>query len=207
LIILTIINKKNNSNNKSIYFLFYICLILIIKKIIKMKKLVLLLAFAIMGTTAVNAQEVAAAKKEVKKEKKAKKEKAAKGKTEVAKAYVAEVEGAGMVFENETIDYGTIAHNADGTREFVLRNNGNKDLVITAVNGSCGCTVPTKPEAPIKPGEKGKISVHYATDRVGPISKSVTVTSNATGNETKVVYIKGTVLPDEAPVSPLTPKS
>jgi hypothetical protein len=32
---------------------------------------------------------------------------------------MAKVDGAGMVF-SETIDYGTIAHNADGQREFVL---------------------------------------------------------------------------------------
>jgi hypothetical protein len=38
------------------------------------------------------------------------------------------------------IDYGTIAHNADGQREFVF-NNGTKPLIITNTQGSCGCTV------------------------------------------------------------------
>ncbi len=170
-----------------------------------MKKLVFLLTFAFIGTTIATAQEVAATKKIVKKE--VKKVNLAKKTKEAAKGYKSEVEGAGMVFENETIDYGNIAKGADGTREFVLRNNGNKPLVITNVQGSCGCTVPTKPEGPIAPGEKGKISVHYDTNREGAISKSVTVTSNAVGNETKLIYIKGTVLAPEAPVSPLTPKS
>jgi hypothetical protein len=166
-----------------------------------MKKLVLLLAFAFLGTTVTNAQEVATAKKTVKKAK------VAKAKKEAVKAFVPAVDGAGMVFENETIDYGTIPHNADGTREFVLTNNGSKPLVITNVQGSCGCTVPTKPDAPVAPGEKGKIGVHYATDRVGAFTKTITVTSNAVGNETKVITIKGTVLGDEPAVSPLTPKS
>jgi hypothetical protein len=39
------------------------------------------------------------------------------------------VNGAGMVFVTETIDYGTVAHNSDGKREFVFTNNGNKPLI------------------------------------------------------------------------------
>ena len=111
-------------------------------------------------------------------------------------AKVAKVQGAGMAFENETIDYGTIAHNADGKREFVFVNNGTKPLIITNTQGSCGCTVPTSPKEPIAPGAKGIIGVKYATDRVGPFSKTVTVTSNAEGQPTKTLTIKGTVLPD-----------
>ena len=106
------------------------------------------------------------------------------------------VDGAGMVFENETIDYGTIQHNADGKREFVFVNNGNKPLTIESTQGSCGCTVPSKPDGAIAPGAKGVIGVKYATDRVGAFTKTVTVKSNATGQETKVLTIKGTVLPD-----------
>lgn len=117
--------------------------------------------------------------------------------TKKAKATkVAKIEGAGMVFENETIDYGTIAHNADGKREFVLVNNGTKPLIITNAQGSCGCTVPSIPKEPIAPGAKGIIGVKYATDRVGAFTKTVTVSSNAEGQPTKILTIKGTVLPD-----------
>lgn len=115
-----------------------------------------------------------------------------------ATAKVAKVQGAGMVFENETIDYGTIAHNADGNRQFVFVNNGTKPLIITNTQGSCGCTVPTTPKEPIAPGAKGVIGVKYATDRVGAFTKTVTVTSNAEGQPTKTLTIKGTVLPDPA---------
>ena len=103
-----------------------------------------------------------------------------------------------MVFVNEVIDYGTIAHNADGKREFVFTNNGNKPLIITNAQGSCGCTVPTSPKEPIAPGAKGIIGVKYATDRVGAFTKTVTITSNAEGQPTKVLTIKGTVLADNA---------
>lgn len=119
------------------------------------------------------------------------------------------IEGAGMVFDTETIDYGNVEHNADGKREFVLTNNGNKPLIITNAQGSCGCTVPSYPKDPIAPGAKAIIGVKYATDRVGAISKSITITSNAVGQESKVIYIKGTVLPDPAVATPAAaaPKS
>ncbi|WP_297514956.1 DUF1573 domain-containing protein [Flavobacterium sp.] len=104
------------------------------------------------------------------------------------------VDGPQITFENETIDYGTIPHNADGNREFVFVNTGNKPLIIESAQGSCGCTVPTTPKDPIQPGQRGVIGVRYATDRVGQFTKNVTVRSNALGNEVKVLTIKGNVL-------------
>ena len=203
-ILTTILEKKRTT----IQFYFYICSL---NKIFdKMKKIIFILsAVALLGTYSVNAQEIATkAKIETKKSKKAKK---------VAAAALPKVEGAGMVFENETIDYGTIAHNSEGKREFVFVNNGNKPLIISNTQGSCGCTVPVTPKEPIMPGKKGVIVVKYATDRVGAFSKTVTVTSNATGanvtlsttpsptpggapvptgQSTKLLTIKGTVLGD-----------
>ncbi len=96
-------------------------------------------------------------------------------------------------FEQEVIDYGKIQQNADGNREFVFTNTGNSPLIISNVKGSCGCTVPTKPEEPIMPGATGTIKVKYATNRIGRFSKTVTITSNASEAK-KVVRIKGEVL-------------
>lgn len=146
-----------------------------------MKRIILLAAITVFGVATSNAQTKKATTK--------------KADTAV-KATTPQVDGAGMVFENETIDYGTIPHNADGKREFVFVNNGNKPLTIESTQGSCGCTVPSKPEGAIAPGAKGVIGVKYATDRVGAFTKTVTVKSNAAGQETKVLTIKGTVLPD-----------
>ena len=146
-----------------------------------MKKFILLAAITVFGVATSNAQTA---------------KKATKKADTPAKVETPKVDGAGMVFENETIDYGTIAADSDGTREFVFVNNGNKPLTIESTQGSCGCTVPTKPEGAIAPGAKGVIKVHYATDRAGQaFTKTVTVKSNATGQETKVLTIKGTVLP------------
>lgn len=98
-----------------------------------------------------------------------------------------------MEFEEETINYGTIIRNADGVRFFKFKNVGSVPLIIKSVKGSCGCTVPTKPEEPIMPGKTGEIKVKYATDRIGRFTKTVTIVSNAT-EKPKVVKIKGEVL-------------
>ncbi|MDT8411573.1 MAG: DUF1573 domain-containing protein [Vicingaceae bacterium] len=98
-----------------------------------------------------------------------------------------------LTFEEEVVDYGTIEQGADGVREFIFTNTGKSPLIISNAVGSCGCTVPTWPKEPIKPGQKATIKVKYDTKRIGAINKSVTITSNAT-EPTKVIRIKGTVV-------------
>ena len=147
-----------------------------------MKKIIALAMLVVLGVTTSNAQETSK-------------------KVKATSAKLAKVNGAGMVFVTETIDYGTVAHNSDGKREFIFTNNGNKPLIITNTQGSCGCTVPTSPKEPILPGAKAVIGVKYATDRIGAFTKTVTVSSNAEGMPTKVLTIKGTVLGDDAPKS------
>ena len=150
-----------------------------------MKRILLVAMLVVFGVTASNAQTKSKVKAKAKK-------------AVAAKVVTPKVEGAGMVFENETIDYGTIQHNADGKREFVFVNNGNKPLIITGASGSCGCTVPTYPKEPIMPGAKGVIGVKYDTNRGGqPFNKTVTVKSNAVQGDSKILTIKGTVLPAE----------
>ena len=43
------------------------------------------------------------------------------------------------------------------------------------------------------PGATSVINVRYDTKRIGPINKSVTITSNASNEPTKVIRIKGKV--------------
>lgn len=105
-----------------------------------------------------------------------------------------------MTFESDVVDYGTIDQGADGVREFKFTNNGKEPLIISNARGSCGCTVPTWPKEPIKPGESSVIKVKYDTKRLGAINKSVTITSNA-ATPTKVVRIKGKIIaPQTSPV-------
>ena len=112
-----------------------------------------------------------------------------------------------MEFESTVIDYGLIEHNADGKREFVLTNTGNAPLIISNAKGSCGCTVPTWPKAPIAPGESASIGVKYATNRIGKFTKTITLTTNS-AEKTKVLTVKGEVKkPAQAPAAPSKPKA
>jgi len=99
-------------------------------------------------------------------------------------------------FESEVVNYGDIARNSDGVKVLKFTNVGKSPIIITNVKGSCGCTVPTSPKEPILPGEEGEIQIKYATNRIGPFSKTVTITSNALRSNI-VIPVKGKVLNDE----------
>ena len=105
------------------------------------------------------------------------------------------LEGAAISFDKEVHDYGTIKYGADGECVFEFTNTGSVPLIISDAQGSCGCTVPSWPKKPIAPGETAQIVVNYKTTRVGAINKSVTITSNAVNSPTKIIRIKGNVLP------------
>jgi hypothetical protein len=99
---------------------------------------------------------------------------------------------ADIKFDKMVHDYGDIKQGDNGECVFKFKNTGKEPLIITMCQGSCGCTVPQCPKDPILPGKTGEIKVKYDTNRIGPISKSVSVTSNAkSGNQT--LQIKGNV--------------
>lgn len=108
-------------------------------------------------------------------------------------------------FENEVLDYGTVKFDANGVREFKIKNVGKSPLTISNVQGQCGCTAttidgkPGWPQEPILPGKSASIKVKYDTKRPGPFEKNVTITSNAK-EPSKVVKIKGVV--EAAPAVP-----
>lgn len=97
-----------------------------------------------------------------------------------------------ITFESLTHDYGNITQGDNGTCEFVFKNTGKADLLLTNCRSSCGCTVPEWPKDPIPPGKKAVIKVKYNTQRIGAINKTITVESNATNNRV-VLSIKGNV--------------
>lgn len=100
--------------------------------------------------------------------------------------------------KDNTIDYGTTTKKKDnGIRTFEFTNTGDAPLIITNVLSTCGCTVPTKPEAPIMPGKIGKIEIKYNM-APGPIRKTITVESNAVNYDSGRVAlkIKGEVIAD-----------
>jgi hypothetical protein len=98
--------------------------------------------------------------------------------------------------KDNTIDYGKVIKEDDsGIRSFEFTNTGDAPLIITNVQSTCGCTVPSKPTEPIAPGKTGKIDVKYNMNP-GPIRKTITVETNAVNVEEGrvVLKIKGEVI-------------
>jgi hypothetical protein len=108
-------------------------------------------------------------------------------------AQTKKADGPVMQFKDTTIDYGVIEYNGDPYRTFEFTNSGSEPLMIKNAKGSCGCTVPEYSTEPVMPGESGVLKVKYDTKRSGPINKTITVTTNEVGNETRILYIKGEV--------------
>ena len=101
--------------------------------------------------------------------------------------------GAKIEFAKETHDFGDIKYGSDGVYNFEFKNTGSAPLILSNAKGSCGCTTPFWSKEPINPGKTGSIKVEYDTKRPGPFNKSVTITSNASNEPTKIIHIKGTV--------------
>ena len=93
-----------------------------------------------------------------------------------------------------SFDFGEMQQGESVTHDFVLKNTGEADLIISAAKGSCGCTVPQWPKAPISQGEEATIKVTFnSAGKSGKQNKTVTLVTNAIPN-TKVLTINGNVI-------------
>lgn len=102
-----------------------------------------------------------------------------------------------MEFDELVLDFGSITQGDKITEVFTFTNTGNAELIITSAKGSCGCTIPKYPRKPIKPGEKGEITVKFdSKDKNGKQHKKIHIVGNTTP-PTNTVAIKGEVLAPE----------
>ena len=91
-------------------------------------------------------------------------------------------------------DFGTITEGENVEYSYRFKNTGSEPLIIQNATASCGCTVPEKPDAPVKPGELGYIKVKFNSEkRPGQAHKAVVVTSNASPAFPDLI-IKGNVI-------------
>jgi len=97
-------------------------------------------------------------------------------------------------FESTTLDYGKIEKGSDGIRSFTFKNTGNHPLIIYKIYSSCNCDILSKPEKPVAPGEIAEIKIKYATHKIGPIVKTITVYANIDKNPIPL-RLKGEVIP------------
>ena len=77
-------------------------------------------------------------------------------------------------------NFGNVTDGDKVEYSYRFRNTGKNPLIVSSAVASCGCTVPEKPEEPIKPGETGFLKVVFnSKGRVGEVHKTITVNSNA----------------------------
>lgn len=97
---------------------------------------------------------------------------------------------------NSEFDFGRITEGKMVTHEFIIKNTGKKDLIISNVDASCGCTVPREwPKHPLKSGETGKIIVHF--DSEGRANKAIKKTIRVYANtypKVNYAYLVGEVI-------------
>ena len=104
---------------------------------------------------------------------------------------------SGVAFDLLVYDYGTIEKGSEGKCAFAFKNTSDTPLILTNVAASCGCTVPSWPKNPIKPGESSAIEVKYNTNNIGHFTKRITVTTNK--QETPIILtITGKVVENQA---------
>ncbi len=97
-----------------------------------------------------------------------------------------------MKFEKESHDFGKLRVGDKVSYDFKFANTGKTPLIITDGFASCGCTKPTWPKTPIKPGENGIIHVTFDSKGKTPglQDKLITITAN-TAPAQNVVHLIG----------------
>lgn len=91
-------------------------------------------------------------------------------------------------------NFGTVSQGQSVEHEFVVRNDGDADLVIQRIAPSCGCTAAAMSASAIKPGASEKIKVTFNTAGFhGTKTKSVSVLTNARNQAEFVLKLQGNI--------------
>src|SRR5690606_16214092 len=75
---------------------------------------------------------------------------------------------------------------------FKYTNTGTSPLVVSNIQSTCGCTVPSDWTKQVAPGETGEMTVKFDGRGNGVVTKSITLTTN-TENGSETVRIKATI--------------
>ncbi|TDW48622.1 uncharacterized protein DUF1573 [Flavobacterium sp. 270] len=98
-----------------------------------------------------------------------------------------------IVWQAETIDVGQIPQGTPKAIVYEFKNTGKTAVVITNVQGSCGCTATDYTKEPVQPGKTAKVTATYNAANKGGFTKTVTVTTSAETTP-KILTLKGTVI-------------
>jgi len=82
-------------------------------------------------------------------------------------------------FDVLTYDFGKVIQGEALSFTFHFKNVGKSSLLISSIEPTCGCTTSIPPKAPIRPGEKGEISITFdSKHKSGDVTSYLVVTAN-----------------------------
>lgn len=107
-----------------------------------------------------------------------------------------------MQFERLNINTGDIGED-DGPKSYTYRwkNTGKTPLVITRVNTTCGCTIPSYDRQPVLPGAASEVTVTYhPKGHPGRIQRKIFLFTQLSANlPTAILELTGQVVPSTRP--------
>ena len=96
-------------------------------------------------------------------------------------------------FSKLNYDFGILKKGDVISDYIIFKNDGEKDLIISNVKSSCGCTVAEWPKNPISANQYDSLFFKLNTSLLnGKISKNITIITNSIPN-TKVITINAQI--------------
>ena len=106
-----------------------------------------------------------------------------------------------LKLNDDTFAFGKVEQGQMIKHTFQFVNEGGKDLMITQVTPSCGCTATSWSREAIRPGTKGEITIAFNTaGKMGPQNKTITIVSN-TEPAIRLLYLTGEVVSPGIPLN------
>ena len=97
-------------------------------------------------------------------------------------------------FNEAKFEFGRLRAGEIVKHEYTFTNTGDAELIISDVVPACGCTSLTEWTKNVPPGGKGMIPLQFnSTGMLGPVSRSVAVSSNDPDQPTVVLILEGVV--------------
>jgi hypothetical protein len=77
-------------------------------------------------------------------------------------------------------DFGDMKEGDKVRHTWIVKNAGEHPLIISNVQTSCGCTVPSFSKEPVAPGKQGEITLEFnSAGKPGDVNKNALIIANA----------------------------
>lgn len=93
----------------------------------------------------------------------------------------------------DTVDFGRVREGERVMREFMVRNAGDKAMVITKLDLSCGCVEAEYPKQPLMPGEERAVKFTLDTENLGGWIFKTAIMQTSLSSKGYVLYITAEV--------------